>query len=244
MTYCQHLRWEATRPRWTHVGRSSSGWASWREHSENLPSSSSRSQSKWEMFLRAHCYLAKKNREVLRLHAASSFYVLLAPTSTSSPFKAGVVSVLEGSGGRWVVLLLQMLQVQCRETSQIRGFPQFQVLCSRHSKDLVFYYNLPLSHYLSCHFRVLFQSVHLDISFITSRQRLWFALFKLTSSPLSFPFIFTICVSCKLVRPCARRCGFRGGYAAHWGGDGDAVASWALLPTLLMCACGRCQATP
>ncbi|KAI9525864.1 hypothetical protein NQZ68_002412 [Dissostichus eleginoides] len=36
-------------------------------------------------------------------------------------------------------------------------------------------------------------------------QCLWFSLFKLTSSPLSFPFIF---LSCKLLRPCAQRCGY------------------------------------
>lgn len=58
ITYFQHLNWEAALPRWTHAGRSGSGEASWRERS-----SSRRSQSKWEMFLRAHCYLVKKTEK-------------------------------------------------------------------------------------------------------------------------------------------------------------------------------------
>lgn len=62
--------------------------------------------------------------------------------------------------------------------------PQFQVLTllrHNYSRDLMLYYKSPsLTH--TFNFRVLFQSVHLDVVFITSWHRLWFAFFKLTSS--------------------------------------------------------------
>lgn len=130
ITYCQRLRWEPALPRWTHTGRSSSSKASWWEHCEKLQSSSSCRRSKWEMFLQTHHYLVKQNREALIRATTTTtccFLFLLSahslPTSASFPQRVGAVNAVEVSVCQWMVLVLQVLQVQCSQTSQTRRVP-------------------------------------------------------------------------------------------------------------------------
>ena len=177
VTYCQRLRWEAALPGWTHAEQSSSGSASWWEHSDNEPSSPSRSQSKWEAFLQTHYYSIRKQRSSV----AKMFSYRLLPLSTLCtlpPYLYLFPLYSESSGGElgWVVSLLQTLQVQSNQSCQIRGFPQFEVKTLRrhsYSKDFVFYYSLPLSHITSPFISESCVSLR---TFITSWQCLWFRL--------------------------------------------------------------------
>lgn len=157
----------------------------------------------------------------MRYSATCCFLFLLSvhslPTSASFPFKIGAVSAVEGSRGWWVVLLLQALQVQRSQTSPVKGVPTVS------STDPA-----PAQQKKRCHTTcLLISESSFSLRTLTSASSLllgsvWFSLFRVTSSPLSFPFIVTICVSCKLVRPCAQHCGFRRGYTPYSRG---AVAS-------------------
>lgn len=126
-----------------------------------------------------HIIISLENREVLcrRCSATCCFLFLLSvhslPTSTSFPF---TVRAVEGSEGRWVVSLLQMLQVQSNQTCQIRGFPQFEVKTLRrysYGKDFTLYYSLPHSNITSPFISDSCVSLR---TFITSWQCLWFRL--------------------------------------------------------------------